>query len=113
MSEHTKTPWYAGNFEYPNAEIVDGAGRPMFTMTDVRTSPEEFRLNIKHVLGACNSHAQLQAQAKSQPALLAACERASNLFGQHITNQLPPPFVEWALKVKDECEAAIEATREE
>ncbi len=57
-----RKPWFAGKFNYPNAEIVDVGARPILTVSDNRTAPEEFRKHIKSIVHEHNSYDVLVAE---------------------------------------------------
>ena len=47
--------WFTGDFDYPNAKIVDEGGRPVLVVSDQRTSPEEFRAYVKAIVREHNA----------------------------------------------------------
>ena len=100
MTEHTELPWRLSKYHYPHSEIVADRGtldndafphsRLICRISDNCKSPEEYKANAEYIVRACNAfqdieegisliaekshYYQLEAQAKSQPALLAACK---------------------------------------
>ncbi len=124
--EHTKLPWKKEPHKYPNRLIStqvhgtkeDNCG---FAIADFHGPDAED--NLAFAIAACNAfgdieegvsmiveknhYYQLEAQAKSQPDLLAVCVRAEHVLDSIPPEILVPPWDNWTIQVIAELRAEI------